>query len=285
VAVAIATALTLAGCSSDKASGRAEPDKFPAPVAAGGAPDVNTVPTAAPAPKSSTQERDRAIAGLVADRENARHAEQGARALPVAVRPLADAPPTPPADLATPPKPAAAKPAAVERLAVPAPGRPAEAQAAAPEGSQPAPAPAPVQAPGPSRAAALTGPRQAPALPQTNDPTGEGRGTIYASVAGFRPLSAFNAGAFRTSLQLGTLDLSGANMSAADRSTLSGAALKQGEQKGVLRVIAHGNGSLRSAQERAATAARELERLGVPADQLYVGADAGNGSTEIFLHY
>ena len=51
------------------------------------------------------------------------------------------------------------------------------------------------------------------------------------------------------------------------------------------RAVGHGGGNIRTGQERATTAARELERLGVPSDRLYVGADEGNGSTEVFLHY
>src|SRR5262249_19565370 len=108
-----------------------------------GPPDVNTVPTAVPAPKSSKEERTKALVGLIADRQNARHSEQPARPWPVAVRPLSDQPA---------PK---ASEAAVAALATPAPDRPADADA--PPSEAP---PAAASPPGPRSVATLVGPRR-----------------------------------------------------------------------------------------------------------------------------
>jgi outer membrane protein OmpA-like peptidoglycan-associated protein len=281
-AVAVLASLAVAACSSDKPKDPAqeaaasEAPKFPVPAAAQrGTPDINTVPTTAPAPRSSADERAKTVEGLVADRENARHADQGARTMPVAVRPLSDAPPSP--QPATPPKPEAARAAAVERLAVPPPSRPADAAEAAPP-APPPPAPAAVAGPG------VAGPRQAQALPQGSSDNAP-RGTIYATVAGFKSLSTFNAGSYRASQQLASMDMPSGALTPSDRSTLSSGALKQGELQAAVRVIGHGAGNVRTGQERATTVARELERLGVPSDRLYVGADEATGSTEVYLHY
>src|SRR5262245_23490935 len=103
IMIGTAVVVLLAGCQSDKGRDAKVDSKFPVPATAQqSAPDVNTVPTATPTPRSTAEEREKAIAGLVADRENARHSDQGARTVPVAVRPLSDTPP--PAQPAAPPK-------------------------------------------------------------------------------------------------------------------------------------------------------------------------------------
>ncbi len=300
----------LAGCSSDEA---AKPDtasssappaqqqqasaaesalvfgaqpgqpRFGAPSAGQSPPDVNTVPAVAPEPRSTKEERTKAIEGLIADRANARHSDQAARTMPVEVRPLSDVlPPAPQADLAPPAQPRAAPAASVQRLETPAPARPAEA------GDDAAAAPVPLPVPPPPRTAAVSGPRPQSAMPQASiaDNGSDSRAaTISATSAGFRSLATFNAGSYRTTTQVAAVDVPSGGLTANERSALSGAALKQAETKGVIRVLAHGRGNVRAGLERATTVARELERLGVPSDRLYVGADAANGTTEVHLHY
>src|SRR4051812_24207591 len=90
-----AVVVLLAGCHSDKDAAAAADSKFPVPATAQNKnpPDVNSVPRAAPTPKSTADERKKAVEGLVADRANAQHSDQAARSQPVVVRPLSDAPP------------------------------------------------------------------------------------------------------------------------------------------------------------------------------------------------
>ncbi|MGE3476095.1 MAG: hypothetical protein AB7H70_09845 [Rhodospirillaceae bacterium] len=111
--------------------------RFVVPSAANQAPpSVNTVPSEAPAPRSSDEERDAARKGLVADIANARHNDVGGRTLPVVVRPyvetaggqsrtpMADATPEPDTgrlDAAPPPRPAEAGGAPAKPAAGPAP--------------------------------------------------------------------------------------------------------------------------------------------------------------------
>src|SRR5262245_28954851 len=72
--------------------GKQTSSKFKTPTdVAKGTPDINTVPTTAPK-ASSKEERAKALAGLVADCNNAHYADQGGRTQPVAVRPLVDTP-------------------------------------------------------------------------------------------------------------------------------------------------------------------------------------------------
>jgi soluble P-type ATPase len=52
----------------------------------------------------------------------------------------------------------------------------------------------------------------------------------------------------------------------------------------VVRVIGHGPTKTSSA-DRATTVARELERLGVPRDQIFTGSETASGPTEVFVHY
>ena len=179
----------LSGCSGDKETDAKVDSKFPVTqTAQQSPPDVNTVPTTKPAPKSTADEREKAVEGLVADRENARHADQGARTMPVAVRPLSDV--LPPVVAATPPKPDAVPAAAVARLSEAPPSRPAEASA-------------------PAQTAAVAGPRSG----SQSVPTAQGgdnlstSGVIYASVTGYRPLTTFDATQYKRMERMAQLSI------------------------------------------------------------------------------
>ena len=265
--IGAAVVALLSGCSGDKDTDAKVDSKFPiTQTAQKSPPDVNTVPMTKPEPKSTADEREKAIEGLVADRENARHADQGARTMPVAVRPLSDTPP--PAQAATPPKPDAVPAAAVARLSEAPPSRPAEAST-------------------PPQTAAVVGPRtgaQSVPTPQADDGLST-TGVIYASVTGYRPLSTFDANQYKRMERMAALSIPRGDLSKSDRTVLGNAALRQNERKGVIRVVGHGDGDLRSGQEKATIVARELERLGVVTNNLFVGADKNPGSTEVFLHY
>ena len=260
----------LAGCGSDKGTDAKVESKFPVPqTAQQSPPDINTVPSTAPTPRSTADERQKATEGLVADRDNARHSDQGARSMPVAVRPLSDTPP--PAAQATPPIPAAVPAAAVARLSDPAPTRPAEASGPAPAGS------APVSGPRLGGQPPTSGGQSDAGVPRT--------GVIYAAITGFRSVATFDAGKFKNTERMAQLSVPKGNLSTGDRNILTNAATKQAERKGVIRVIGHGDGDLKAGQEKAAVVARELQRLGVTENNLYAGADQAAGSTEVILHY
>jgi len=163
-AAAVAVVLLLCACASDEAATdeaapadaaasapAAEPAPAPAssafgapaprftvPTAAGQSPpNVNTVPTTAPTPRSTEEERDEARKGLIADLANARHSEQGGRTQPVVVRPYVETASTPSAAPAAEPAPSEAL---TDRLDTPPPPRPAEAGGAP---AKPAAGPAP----------------------------------------------------------------------------------------------------------------------------------------------
>ncbi|MGE4064520.1 MAG: hypothetical protein AB7E79_14230 [Rhodospirillaceae bacterium] len=158
--VAIAATLALGACASDDAAEAAptetaaapEPAPAPAPSAFGAPaprfaipsaaaqspPSVNTVPTEAPTPRSTEEEREEARRGLVADLTNARHSEFGGRTQPVVVRPYvatAGDQPAPPTAAETPPDAPI-----TNRLDEPPPPRPVEADGAP---AKPAAGPAP----------------------------------------------------------------------------------------------------------------------------------------------
>ncbi len=122
-ALTCVTVVTLAACSHGDAAAPGQPaeaPKFPTPAnTAQGAPDINSVPADSPTPPSTGGERSQVMAGLVADRANARYSDQPARTMPVAVRPLSDAPPPP-----------APSEAAVAKLDDAPPARPADAGSA-----------------------------------------------------------------------------------------------------------------------------------------------------------
>ena len=270
-----ALAMLAGGCSMFRgkpAPGQAaEAPAFPVPAStAAGTPDVNSVPTTTPTPPTTRDERALAMAGLVADRANARYSEQPARTMPVAVRPLSDLPP-------------AASAAAVARIEEPAPARPAEA-------AIPTPPPAEVAGPGVRSAAAMVGPRRVA-------PTGSGGDDEEAGPAapgaaprtpqlgnGYRTLAQFDSTIYGAGHLLATQDFPAGSLSASERSELGSAADKQKQTRGVVRVIGHGP-TKTSAADRATTVARELERLGVPRDQIFTGSETASGPTEVFVHY
>lgn len=233
--------------------------------AAKGTPDLNTVPTKAPVPPSTKSERDKAVAGLIADRTNARYSEQGGRTQPVAVRPLIDAP-------------VAASTAAIARVNAPPPQRPLESAA-------PAVAVAPVANSAQAIIDANVGPRAPGAAPRRSTAEGSGLamagGGSIANPGGFRGLSDFQAATYSRSNLAGTLGMIGGNLTPNDRNVLNRTARDQIDSRGrgVVRVVGHGTGGL----DRALIAANELQRLGVARNNLYVGVDAVVGPTEVFF--
>ncbi len=249
-----------------------------------GAPDLNSVPSTAPTP-SPQAERDQALEGLIADRANARHTSQGARTMPVAVRPLEPGAGRTESDATAPPVPDAAAVDPVTRLSDVPPPRPPEAGGAAvPEGASPESANVAVIPAPPARPAA--GPRAAP----TNTPANSIAGNENASAqAGrdedFRPLSAFDASAFAVTSQVASLTSVARGLTPEDRSALQEAATLRGDVQGVLRVVGHGGNQPSDAAALAVRVAEVLRTMGVPADRLFVGADAVNGPVEVFLHY
>lgn len=274
-ALACITAATLAACSHGDAAAPGQPaeaPKFPEPAAtAQGTPDINSVPTETPTPPSTANERAQILAGLVADRANARYSDQPARTMPVAVRPLSDAPPPPTA-------------AAVAKLDDAPPARPAEAAAPA----QPAADAIGPSGPAPRSVAAMVGPRRvAPTGPGPDDEEagpGATRASLPQTGTGFRTLEQFDSTIYGAGHLLATLDFPAGSLSASERSELGAAADKQKQTRGVVRVIGHGP-TKTSAADRATTVARELERLGIPRDQIFTGSETASGPTEVFVHY
>lgn len=273
--------MTLTACSHDDAAAPGQPaeapqdsSKFPPPAnSAQGTPDINSVPTETPTPPSTPSARAQVLAGLVADRANARYSDQPARTMPVAVRPLSDAPPPP-----------AASAEAVAKLDDAPPARPAEA--ARPQADVIGPS-----GPAPRSVAAMVGPRRvAPTGPAGDDdeaPAGPGaptRASLPQTGNGFRTLTEFDSTIYGAGHLLATLDFPAGSLSASERSELGGAADKQKQTRGVVRVIGHGP-TKTSAADRATTVARELERLGVPRDQIFTGSETASGPTEVFVHY
>jgi hypothetical protein len=224
--------------------------------AAAGAPDLNPVPTEVPEPRSTKEERDRALSGLVADRVNARYSDQAGRTQPVAVRPLVDTP-------------EAARTDAVARLDAPAPERPPEA--ATPE--PPLPESTPVSAD--------VGPRAPNSIPRRGADEASAGGVVAANPGGFRPLADFVQASYGRATLAGTLAMTGGNLTPNDRNVLNTTARQQIDTRGTgaIRVVGHGSGGM----ERALAAAAELQRLGVSPSNLFVGVDNITGPTEVFF--
>jgi hypothetical protein len=230
--------------------------RFAAPAAAAkGTPDLNTVPTEVPQPRSTKEDRDLALAGLVADRVNARYSEQTGRTQPVAVRPLIDSP-------------EAARTDAEARLDTPAPERPA---AVTPE--PPLPDTTPVSAD--------VGPRSPNSVPRRGTEVASAGGVVAANPGGFRALSDFVQASYGRATLAGTLTMTGGNLTPNDRNVLNTTARQQIDTrgKGAIRVVGHGTGGI----ERAMAAATELQRLGVAPSNLFVGVDNITGPTEVFF--
>lgn len=272
LAAAACSALLLGACSSDKQAAEAPTEtqtasaspgqgtlmgapaaggpRFTAPAnAAKGTPDLNSVPTEAPAARSSQTERDLARAGLIADRTNARYSEQGGRTMPVAVRPLID-------------NPEAARADAVARVDQPAPPRPENTE----QNFETTP-------PG----IGDVGPRTPGGTRGENQVATLGTGNLN----GFRPLAEFQAATYSRSSRAGTMPMIGGNLTPNDRNVLNITAREQiaTRGRGVVRVIGHGTGGF----ERAMIAAGELTRLGVAKSNIYVGVDSNPGPTEVFF--
>jgi hypothetical protein len=242
--------------------------KFAPPKTARGTPDLNTVPTQAPTPPSTKEERTKTLEGLIADRANARYSDQGGRTLPVAVRPLSESPDAARTDVAA-------------RIDAPAPARPAEAdaqpevifperQAAKAEIGPRTPGAAPARAPiAGNESAVAAGGGVTPTLPD-----GGGGG-----LSGFRSLAEYNSPSDVKATLAGTLTLTGGNLTASDRNILNTAARQNITDRSTVRIIGHGTGGL----DRAVVAAKELQRLGVPRDRMFVGSDNQSGPTEVYL--
>ena len=301
----------------------------PVPGAEQPFPNLASVP---PRPKrvASTEQRKKAAAGLVADREHARYADLDvrggeavtpapARRAPVAAAPIAP-PAPPPAGLspsakfvaAPPVAPPSARVAALPPQPAPAPARPrAGVTAPPPAGLSPSAkfVAAPPVAPPSARVAALPPqPALAPARP---------RAGVTAPPSGrkFHSLAEFDDNAAAVSFQAATLRFprGSAKLNAKHRSILREVVTTYREHGGTLRVIGHASGrtrnldpairekvNLRISFDRANAVAKELVRLGVRSDKLFVGGrsdrepvyhefmpagEAGNQRAEIYIDY
>jgi outer membrane protein OmpA-like peptidoglycan-associated protein len=139
-------------------------------------------------------------------------------------------------------------------------------------------------------------------------------GAVASEVPGTRPLSAY-AGEGRNSYQLASIQFAdgSARLSDRDRGVLRGVVDQARRAGGTLRIIGHASSrteaknvarhraaNARISAERAEVVARELIRLGMAADTMYVGAvsdadpryfefmptgEAGNRRTEIFIDF
>jgi outer membrane protein OmpA-like peptidoglycan-associated protein len=137
---------------------------------------------------------------------------------------------------------------------------------------------------------------------------------VASEVPGTRPLSAFSGGA-RGTQQLATIQFANgsARLSDRDRTILREVAGQYRQRGGTLRVVGHASSrtsagdlerhrqaNARVSAERAEAVARELVRLGVPAQAIYAGAvsdanpkyfefmptgEAGNRRAEIFIDF
>ena len=251
------------------------PPRFVAPQPTGqGAPSLASVPAQAPEVPSTRQDREKAMEGLIADRDRARYTDAGWRMQPVVVRPLTEAQ-AQPDEPAAPPVPQAASAGAVTRLG----NQAAPAANAAPA----APGPQTASAPGVETAARIAATATPPALPEAAGPRPSNM--PIARSDGFRALASFEA---NTSVanQVATVDFSGtgASISAVGRQSLSEAAQLGQRSKGMFRVIGRAPEANNTAQERATAVARELQRLGVAQDRIYVGTDTGqDGRVDVIL--
>ncbi len=139
--------------------------------------------------------------------------------------------------------------------------------------------------------------------------------SVAAEVPGTRPLSSFSAANARSSYQVAAIQFGdgSAKLSERDRAVLRGVANEHRKVGGTLRIVGHAssrtgandverhrNANMKVSAERAEAVARELVRLGVRADQMYVGAfsdadpryfefmptgEAGNRRAEIFIDF
>ncbi len=255
--------------------------KFTVPKPSGkSAPDLASVPTKAPKAPSSKQERDKVSEGLIADRDNARYTDQGGRSNPVVVRPLTEAQAAPDLEPAAPPKPQAAQAGAVTRLG----NQPAPSKADALADKAKAPAPAAPKEASVASAAQIAATARPPVLPA--EAAGPRPSAVPAARSdGFRPLGTYEA-TTSVSNQVASVDFAGtgSSINAPGRRALSDAAELGKKSKGAFRVIARTSESTNLVQERATAVARELQRLGVAQDRIFVGTDAGqDGRVDVIL--
>ncbi|MEQ9447537.1 MAG: hypothetical protein RLN70_01365, partial [Rhodospirillaceae bacterium] len=233
-AIACVAVLAFGGCSTSNdvpmggaaAEGPPAQPRFSEPASTGqGPPDVNSVPTQTPVP-SPQAERDLALQGLIADRANARHTNQGARTMPVAVRPL-----QPRADdetLSEPSAPDAVPVDPVARLDDEPPPRPAEVGGSGPRAQAPRSPSAPAAGPNPSRA-------PVPGRSIAGNESAESQ-TAMTPLGEYQPLSAFDSGAFTISNQVASLTFVERGISPEDRRALAEAAEFRRDVQGVLRI-------------------------------------------------
>lgn len=278
-------------------------------------PPLSSVPTEAPKPPSSKEERKEAIEGLIADREKAEYAEQGGRREPVTVRPLNEGAQT---AESLPPRPQAAPVDSVTRLenvpaasgdtaaprttalaerlgAAPPPPPPGESAPAMTMSAPAAPTPVAPAAPAPMQTAAVPPPAMTQSVTQPLIPAprsyiaGYGDDTVLvdsSGVSGGRnvlgqqlaglPRSGFDPGNASVSSQVGTISFG------------SGSAALTVQAKAMLTDIARlrsqMDGAIRvvgrgdQAVARARAISKELRRLGVPASRLY---DGGADNTQL----
>jgi hypothetical protein len=260
--------------------------KFVAPKVTGkGAPSLASVPDKAPKAPTARQEREKLVEGLVADRERAHYTDSGGRTMPVAVRPLSEAAAQLDEEPAAPPTPKAAKVGTVTKLGTqPTPGKKAaketreEKTAAATEGEPDAKAKASLDA-----AARLAATSSPPAMPAMEGPQPSSLPAVRSD--GFRTLTAYQATTSVSNL-VASIDFSGKGVSITTvaRKALSDAAQLGTRSKGAFRVIGRSAEPSNLVQDRATAVARELQRLGVTQDRIYVGTDAGqDGRVDVIL--
>ena len=255
--------------------------RFSAPASSGqGAPDLNTVPSETPTP-SPQSERDQALEGLIADRSNTRHTPQGARSIPVAVRPLRPGEGQQTAENSEPPVPEAATVDPVTRLEDVPPPRPVEAG-----GEEDAQQDGTLSEPPTQPSVPTAGPRSSPTpLPSTSIASNSNTQVSSAAVPQFRPLTSFDASRFSISSEVASLPSVARGLSTADREVLEEATNMRANVRGVLRVIARAGSTPSDAMALAVRVAEALIALGVPSDSLFVGTDAGDGPVEVILDY
>jgi outer membrane protein OmpA-like peptidoglycan-associated protein len=244
-----------------------------------GAPALATVPTKAPTPKSTKQDRDKITEGLLSDMNRARYTDSGGRTMPVAVRPLTEAQAQINDAPAIPPKPPAAPAGAVTRLGEPPPPG-AQAQAGGThEPTEPSDsAKASVEA-----AAKLAANEPAPKLPAMEGPMPSN--LPVARTDGFHPLGAY-ASTTSQSNQVASIEFvgPGTTLTAVQRRALADAAQLGQRTKGSFRVIGRTTQASNLVEERATSVAQELQRLGVAQDRIYVGTDVGtDGHVDVIL--
>lgn len=272
--------------SSDE---QAQP-KFPVPKdTGGGAPDLASVPTTAPTPPSTKQEREKVIEGLIADRERARYTDQESRNAPIDVRPLSEAAAEPDAVPAAPPQAVGAPVQPVTKLQT-APGKASAATAdeLAAQADIPPPPPPPSDTAG-TRLPAVAGPASVgPASPggAGMEPGPHPFAALGVRSDGFRPLDTYEKSSSTMMNRVASIDfdINSQSLAPADRRTISDAVKLAKGAKATFRVIGRSNDASQKAQDRATAVARELQANGISQDRIFVGTDSGSeGRVDVIL--